>query len=74
MRRLPLTYMTFVYRRPEFKTAQALSERMQRDLSSFIRANYSEFQTYMTIAIYYDGGYPNFREIRTSSYATQVNA
>ena len=56
VRRLPVTYRTFVYRRPEFKTAKALSERMQRDLASFIRDNYSEFQPYATVAIYYDSG------------------
>lgn len=56
VRKLPVTYKTFVYRRPEFKTAKALSERMQRDLSSFIQDNYSEFQPYATVAIYYDGG------------------
>ena len=56
VRRLPVTYRTFIYRRPEFETARALSERMRRDLSSFIRGNYAEFQPYATIAIYYDGG------------------
>lgn len=56
IRKLPVTYRTFIYRRPEFKTAKALSERMQRDLSSFIRDHYSEFQLYATVAIYYDGG------------------
>lgn len=56
VRRLPVTYRTFVYRRSEFRGAKALSERMQRDLSSFIRDNYPELQPYSTIAIYYDGG------------------
>ena len=56
VRKLPVTYRTFIYRRPEFKDANSLSERMQRDLSSFIRDNYSEFQPHTTVAIYYDGG------------------
>lgn len=56
VRKLPVTYRTFTYRRPEFKTSKSLSERMRHDLSSFIRDNYSEFQSYTTVAIYYDGG------------------
>lgn len=56
VRKLPVKYKTFVYRRPEFKTAKALSEHMQRDLAGFIRDNYSEFQPFATVAIYYDGG------------------
>lgn len=56
VRKLPVTYKTFAYRRPEFKDAAALSKRMYRDLSSFIRDNYSAFQLFTTIAIYYDGG------------------
>ena len=56
VRKLPVSYRTFIYRRPEFKDANSLSERMHRDLSSFIRDNYSELQSYTTVAIYYDGG------------------
>ena len=56
VRKLPVTYKTFVYRRSEFQTGEALSIRMQQDLSSFIRDNYTMFQPYTTIAIYYDGG------------------
>ena len=56
VRKLPVTYRTFSYRRSEFGDAKALSERMRRDLSAFIRDNYPELQRYATVAIYYDGG------------------
>ena len=51
VRKLPVKYRTFIYRRPEFRDAKELSERMQRDLSTFIRDNYSEFLPYTTVAI-----------------------
>ena len=56
VRKLPITYKTFVYRRSEFGDAKALSKRMERDLAAFIQENYAEFQPYATVAIYYDGG------------------
>lgn len=56
VRQLPISYMTFSYRRSEFKDANALSERMRRDLIAFVRDNLVMFQSYDTVAIYYDGG------------------
>lgn len=56
VRRLPITYMTFSYRRSEFADAAALSDRMCRDLTAFVRDHYSMFQSYDTVAIYYDHG------------------
>jgi len=56
VRRLPISYVTFAYRRSEFKDTDALSERMYKDLAAFVRANLAEFQSFDTVAIYYDGG------------------
>ena len=56
VRRLPVTYKTFSYRRSEFADAAALSDRMCRDLTAFVREHYALFQTYDTVAIYYDHG------------------
>lgn len=56
VRQLPITYWTFTYRRSEFNDAKALSDRMYKDLATFIRDNLTEFQLFDTVAIYYDGG------------------
>ena len=56
VRRLPITYVTFKYRRSEYVDAKALSERMRKDLAAFVQDNLAEFQSYDTVAVYYDGG------------------
>ena len=56
VRRVPVTYMTFAYRRSEFADATALSERMRKDLTAFVKENFALFQSYDIVAIYYDGG------------------
>ncbi|HAM16092.1 MAG TPA: hypothetical protein DCP91_09605 [Eggerthellaceae bacterium] len=56
VRRLPVTYTTFKYRRSEFEDAKALSERMERDLVAFVKEHLAEFQSFDTVATYYDGG------------------
>lgn len=56
VRRLPVSYITFAYRRSELKDSAALSERLCRDLVAFVASNLAEFQSYDTVAVYYDGG------------------
>ncbi len=56
VRRMPITYKSFAYKRAEYQASGALSERMRRDLAEFVRDNLAMFQTYDTVAIYYDGG------------------
>lgn len=56
IRKLPICYKTFAYKRSEFKDALALSARMRRDLIEFIFSNIEYFQRFDTIAVYYDGG------------------
>lgn len=51
-----MTYTTFKYRRSEFDDANALSERMERDLVAFVKEHLAELQSFDTVAIYYDGG------------------
>ena len=56
VQRLPIRYHTFAYRRSEFYDYHMLSDRMKRDLKSFIGDHLAEFQEFDTVAIYYDGG------------------
>ena len=56
IRRLPIRYKTFAYKRAEFKDAFTLSARMRRDLVEFIFNNLEDFHAFDTIAVYYDGG------------------
>lgn len=56
VQRLPIRYHTFAYKRSEFDDYRELSERMKRDLKTFIGEHLKEFQLFDTVAIYYDGG------------------
>ncbi|MBR1829642.1 MAG: DUF3800 domain-containing protein [Atopobiaceae bacterium] len=75
VRRLPITYKTFAYRRSEFADATALSDRMRRDLVSFVNDRLASFQSFDTVAIYYDGGQKAVRSAIRSAFddALSVN-
>jgi len=53
---LPVSYVTFQYRKSEVDTPEKLSSRMRRDLAEFIFDRLHRFQQFDKIKIYYDGG------------------
>ena len=55
VRKLPIRYRTFIFRRAEFAGTQALAFRMQRELTAFIHRHLEEFQSFDTVAVYDDG-------------------
>ena len=56
VRKLPIRYTTFVFKRAEIADAPALAVRMRRELTGFIQTHLETFQSFDTIAVYYDGG------------------
>ena len=56
VQKLPITYITFWYRKSEVDTPTKLSNRMKRDLADFIFDRLDRFQVFDKIKIYYDGG------------------
>lgn len=56
MQHLPITYQTFFYKRNEFADKEALSNRMRRDITTYLFDNLSFFQSFDKVKIYYDNG------------------
>ena len=56
VRRLPIHYATFAYRRSEFEDLSKLTARMKRDISNFLFGHLEFFQGYDEVKIYYDNG------------------
>lgn len=56
LQHLPITYQTFFYKRNEFADKEALSNRMRRDITTFLFDNLSFFQSFEKVKIYYDNG------------------
>ena len=56
VRRLPISYVTFVYRRSQFEDPARLMERMGRDISSAIIEHLGFFQSFDDVKVYYDNG------------------
>ena len=52
----PIAYQTFVYRRSEFVTKDALAARMKRDITNLLFDHLSYLQQFDKIKIYYDNG------------------
>lgn len=57
VRKLPIHYHTFFYNASEVKNKRDLQERMRKDISDFVSAHLSEFQSFEKVPIYYDGGH-----------------
>jgi len=53
---LPVSYVTFCYKKHEVDTPQKLSRRMQRDLAIFVSDHLEYFLRFAAVKIYYDGG------------------
>ena len=56
VRKLPIFYITFVYRRSQFEDPARLMERMGRDISSAMVEHLSFFQSFDDVKVYYDNG------------------
>ncbi len=56
VQRLPISYVTFVYRRSEYRDPTKLSARMKRDISSVLFERLEFFQAFEEVKVYYDNG------------------
>lgn len=56
VRKLPISYITFVYRRSQFEDPARLMERMGRDISSAMIEHLGFFQSFDNVKVYYDNG------------------
>ncbi len=56
VRKLPISYSTFVYRRSEFDDPRELMERMRRDISEVMLTHLAFFQSFEDVKVYYDNG------------------
>ena len=54
VRKLPISYITFVYRRSQFEDPARLMERMGRDISSAMIEHLGFFQSFDDVKVYYD--------------------
>lgn len=64
-RKCPIFYKSFVYVKKNFKDETQLVANMAKDLSTFIKDNYSEFTKYNKIKVYYDNGQNQIKTILT---------
>ena len=56
MRKTPIGFKTFVFRKREFADHDALLSRMSHETGSYVRENLAAFQSFGRIVVYYDGG------------------
>ena len=56
VRKLPVSYRTFSYRRDQLSDAGAFAARLKRDLVVFLVDNLDTFQSFDKVKIYYDNG------------------
>ena len=56
VRKLPISYITFVYRRSQLEDPARLMERMGRDISSAMVEHLGFFQSFDDVKVYYDNG------------------
>lgn len=56
IRKLPISYITLVYRRSQFEDPARLMERMGRDISSARIERLGFFQSFDDVKVYYDNG------------------
>lgn len=56
VRKLPISYITFVYRRSQFEDLARLMERMGRDISSAMIEHLGFFQPFDDVKVCYDNG------------------
>lgn len=56
VRRLPVKYASFAYRRSEFENLTKLTARMKRDISNLLFDRLEFFQSFDGVKVYYDNG------------------
>ena len=56
VRKLPISYITFVYRRSQFEDPARPMERMGRDISSAMVEHLGFFQSFDDVKVYYGNG------------------
>lgn len=56
VRRLPISYTSFVYRRNEYDDLAKLTARMKRDISNLLYNRLQFFQSFDEVKVYYDNG------------------
>ena len=56
VQRLPIHYVSFVYKTSEFDTPEKLATRLKRDISGMLFDNLEFFQDFDRVKIYYDNG------------------
>lgn len=56
VRRLPVHYAVFSYRRSEFEDLEKLTARMKRDISNLLFDHLGFFQSFDDVKVYYDDG------------------
>ena len=56
VQRLPIRYHTLAYKRKEFLQPDELAERMERDITHFLREHLAFFQSFEKVVVYYDNG------------------
>ena len=56
VRRLPIRYASFAYRRSEFEDLPKLTARMKRDISNLLFDHLQLFQSFDDVKVYYDDG------------------
>ncbi len=56
VQRLPIFYVTFVYKRSEYDNLSKLTARMKRDISDVLFDHLEFFQGFNEVKVYYDNG------------------
>lgn len=56
MRKTPIGFKTFVFRKREYSDHDAPISRMSREIGAYVRENLATFQSFERIVVYYDGG------------------
>lgn len=70
VRTLPVSYRVFSYSDFDTKSVDQLTERLKRDVESFLEEHLSYFQEYDKIAVYYDGGHQAVKSALKRAFET----
>lgn len=66
-----IKYKSFIFKKNEFNNIFKMEARMARDMSQFIRENFSYFQGFDKVILYYDNGQHELNRILNTVLATQ---
>lgn len=65
-----ITYKSFVYKKLEYRSEFELEAKMAKNLSRFIQDNYTYFQGFDRILLYYDNGQYQLTRVLNAVFAT----